>query len=203
MFTGIVQGMGKVSNVVDEQNFRRLTVELPQELAKKIAIGASIANNGCCLTVTEQNGQSVTFDLMQETLHKTNLSELKQGALVNIERAAKVGDEIGGHTVSGHIAEQAVITDIIEGNQQKQIWFEVDPRWIKYVLHKGFVAIDGCSLTVGEVKGNRFCVYLIPETLERTCFGHREVNDKVNVEIDPQTQAIVDTVERVLDQRSH
>jgi riboflavin synthase len=201
MFTGIVQGLGEVFQIVDEQDFRRMTITLPEDLSQGISMGASIANNGCCLTVTAQNGEHVTFDLMQETLNKTNLSALKVGALLNIERAAKVGDEIGGHTVSGHITDQAVIVEIIEGHQQKQIWFEIAPSWTKYILHKGFIAIDGCSLTVGEVRENRFCVYLIPETLERTCFGHRQVNDRVNIEIDPQTQAIVDTVERVLEKR--
>lgn len=203
MFTGIVQGMGKVVKVVDEPQFRKLTIELPKGLSSNIQLGASIANNGCCLTVTAQSDQEVTFDLMQETLHKTNLSQLQVNDQVNIERAAKVGDEIGGHTVSGHIVGQAVITQIIPGHQQQQIWFSIDPSWAKYILHKGFVAIDGCSLTIGEIEQGRFCVYLIPETLERTCFGHRKVDDKVNIEIDSQTQAIVDTVERVLEQKGH
>ncbi len=140
---------------------------------------------------------------MQETLSATNLSELNVGDSVNIERAAKFGDEIGGHSMSGHISIMSEVIDIIDTPNNKTIWFSVPSDKIKYVLEKGYIGLDGCSLTIGEVKGNTFNVHLIPETLTRTLFGSRQVGDKVNVEFDPQTQAIVDTVERVMQRNAN
>ncbi len=198
MFTGIVQGVAKVVSIDKKDNFQTHVIELEAPLNEGIMLGASVAHNGCCLTVTHINGKQIAFDLMQETLKLTNLGELQVGELVNIERAAKFGDEIGGHSMSGHIMGTATITDIIETPNNKTIWFEIDKQHIKYVLTKGFIGLDGCSLTIGDVSDNRFNVHLIPETLQRTLFGQRKVGDKINVELDPQTQAIVDTVERVL-----
>lgn len=198
MFTGIVQGMAKVVSIDKKDNFQTHVIELEAPLNKGISVGASVAHNGCCLTVTHIEGSSVSFDLMQETLKLTNLGELKVGSYVNVERAAKFGDEIGGHTMSGHIMCVAIVTEVTETPNNKTIWFELPEQYMKYVLAKGFIGLDGCSLTIGEVSGNRFNVHLIPETLQRTLFGQRKVGDQVNVELDPQTQAIVDTVERVL-----
>lgn len=198
MFTGIVQGMAKVVAIDKKDKFQTHVIELEPLLTQGISIGASIAHNGCCLTVTHIDENRVSFDLMQETLKLTNLGELEVGSLVNVERAAKFGDEIGGHTMSGHIMDTATIKDVIETPNNKTIWFALSPRYMKYVLPKGFIGLDGCSLTIGEVRENSFNVHLIPETLQRTLFGQRAVGDKVNVELDPQTQAIVDTVERVL-----
>jgi riboflavin synthase len=131
-------------------------------------------------------------------LKLTNLGLLEVGQSVNIERAAKFGDEIGGHSMSGHISLVGHIDEIIDTPNNRTIWFELPKSEMKYVLAKGYIGLDGCSLTIGEVEENRFSVHLIPETLERTLFGARKVGDKINVEFDPQTQAIVDTVERVL-----
>ncbi|WP_080993978.1 riboflavin synthase subunit alpha, partial [Vibrio campbellii] len=117
---------------------------------------------------------------------------------VNIERAAKFGDEIGGHSMSGHISLMAEISEVIDTPNNRTIWFTLPQESMKYVLAKGYIGLDGCSLTIGEVEENRFSVHLIPETLERTLFGRRQAGEKINVEFDPQTQAIVDTVERVL-----
>ncbi|WP_312464295.1 riboflavin synthase subunit alpha, partial [Pantoea endophytica] len=132
----------------------------------------------------------------------TNLGELQVGDVVNIERAAKFSDEIGGHLMSGHIMTTAEICKIIQSENNREIWFKLqDATQIKYILHKGFVGIDGISLTVGDVTKSKFCVHLIPETLERTTLGAKKFGHKVNIEIDPHTQAIVETVERVLAQR--
>ncbi|MFS9538841.1 riboflavin synthase subunit alpha, partial [Klebsiella pneumoniae] len=159
----------------------------------------SVANNGCCLTVTEINGARISFDLMKETLRITNLGDIQVGDEVNVERAAKFSDEIGGHLMSGHIMTTAEIVKILTSENNRQIWFKVqDPTLMKYILYKGFIGIDGISLTVGEVTATRFCVHLIPETLQRTTLGAKKLGDRVNIEIDPQTQAVVDTVERVL-----
>ncbi len=199
MFTGIVQGIAQIHSIDEKSHFRTQTVKMPQELMENLEIGASVANNGVCLTVTKIEGSLVSFDLMTETLRITNLGQLQAGDFVNIERAMKMGDEIGGHILSCHVYTTAKVFQRIVSENNLQIWFELpEPSLMKYILTKGFIAIDGISLTIGEVKGNAFCVNLIPETLHRTLIGKREVGDFVNIEIDPQTQAIVDTVERYL-----
>lgn len=202
MFTGIVQGTAKIVSIEEKELFRTHVAELPDELLPGLALGASVAHNGCCLTVTAIEGNRVSFDLIKETLRVTNLGDLQQGDVVNIERAAKFSDEIGGHLMSGHIMTTAEICKIIQSENNREIWFKIqDPAQMKYILHKGFVGIDGISLTVGDVTKSKFCVYLIPETLERTTLGAKKLGHRVNIEIDPHTQAIVDTVERVLAQR--
>ena len=198
MFTGIVQGLATVVAIEHKEKFQTHVLQLKEGMNQGLAIGASVAHNGCCLTVTHINGDLVSFDLMQATLALTNLGEIQVGDQVNIERAAKFGDEIGGHGMSGHISLVATIADVISTENNRTIWFELPESAMKYVLAKGYIGIDGCSLTIGEVIDNKFSVHLIPETLNRTLFGSRKVSDKVNIEFDPQTQAIVDTVERVL-----
>ncbi|HCH49647.1 MAG TPA: riboflavin synthase [Proteus sp.] len=199
MFTGIVQGKGRVVSIEDKGDFRTHIIELPEALVQNLETGASVANNGCCLTATKIEGNQVSFDLVKETLRLTNLGELNVGSEVNIERAAKYGDEIGGHVMSGHIVTTAEVAKIITSENNLQIWFRIfDKELMKYILHKGFIGIDGISLTVGDVVNNRFCVHLIPETKDRTTLGRKRLGDKVNIELDPQTQAIVDTVERFM-----
>ncbi|CAM3624558.1 MULTISPECIES: riboflavin synthase subunit alpha [Rahnella] len=202
MFTGIVQGTGTVVSVDEKPNFRTHVVRLPEDMLDNLQLGASVAHNGCCLTVTEVNGDLVSFDLMKETLRLTNLGDLKEGDQVNLERAARFNDEIGGHLMSGHIICTAEVAKILTSENNRQIWFRMPHEdLMKYVLHKGYIGIDGISLTIGEVTRTRFCVHLIPETLQRTTLGTKRLGDKINIEIDPQTQAIVDTVERVLASR--
>ncbi|MDN6116021.1 MAG: riboflavin synthase subunit alpha [Enterobacterales bacterium] len=202
MFTGIVQGTAPVVSIDEKSNFRTHIVKFPQELLPDLELGASVAHNGCCLTVTKVEGDLVSFDLMKETLRITNLGDVTVGSVVNLERAAKFSDEIGGHLMSGHIICTAEIVKILTSENNRQIWFKMpNPELMKYVLHKGFIGIDGISLTIGEVTKSRFCVHLIPETLQRTTLGVKRLGDKVNIEIDPQTQAVVDTVERVLASR--
>lgn len=202
MFTGIVQGTATLISIDEKPNFRTHVIEMPQTMLAGLETGASVAHNGCCLTVTEINGNRVSFDLMKETLRITNLGELAVGDSVNVERAAKFNDEIGGHLMSGHIMTTAEIAKILTSENNRQVWFKMqDKALMKYVLHKGYIGIDGISLTVGEVTATRFCVHLIPETLQRTTLGSKKLGSRINIEIDPQTQAIVDTVERVLAQR--
>lgn len=203
MFTGIVQGMGRIAAIEQPSaDFRTHIVELPQEMTDNLQIGASVANNGCCLTITQIDGNRVHFDLMAETLDKTNLGCLKAGDAVNLERAAKFGDEIGGHVMSGHVMATTEIVRIDENAFNRTIWFTLPEALKPYILTKGFVGLDGCSLTIGEVTDDTFNVHLIPETLQRTLFGSRTVGDVVNLEIDPQTQAVVDTVMRVMAQQA-
>lgn len=199
MFTGIVQGMGRVVSVEQPAaDFRTHTVELPEDMAGGLQTGASVAHNGCCLTVTEADGRTARFDLMAETLDKTNLGRLKAGDLVNLERAARFGDEIGGHLMSGHITATTEILRIERTEHNTTMHFALPAALKPYILPKGFVGLDGCSLTIGSVGEDSFCVHLIPETLRRTLFGTRQAGDTVNLEIDPQTQAVVDTVGRIL-----
>lgn len=202
MFTGIVQGTAEVLAIEEKPNFRTHIIRMPSGMLEGLELGASVAHNGCCLTVTEIAGDRVSFDLVKETLRITNLGDLKPGDTVNVERAAKFSDEIGGHLMSGHIMTTAEITKIITSENNREIWFKPrDTQQMKYILHKGFIGIDGISLTVGEVTKTKFCVYLIPETLARTTLGAKRIGDNINIEIDPHTQAIVETVERVLAQR--
>ncbi|MEN0614533.1 riboflavin synthase subunit alpha [Klebsiella indica] len=199
MFTGIVQGTAKVLSIDEKPNFRTHVVELPEHMLSGLETGASVAHNGCCLTVTHIDGARVSFDLMKETLRVTNLGAVRAGDSVNVERAAKFSDEIGGHLMSGHIMTTAEVVKILTSENNRQIWFKVqDPALMKYILYKGYIGVDGISLTVGEVTPTRFCVHLIPETLQRTTLGAKKLGDRVNIEIDPQTQAVIDTVERVL-----
>jgi len=198
MFTGIVQGTAEITAIIEKQAFRTHTVRLPAALLPGLQAGASVAHNGCCLTVTAIDGDLVSFDLMQETLRLTNLGALKVGDRVNVERAARFGDEIGGHAMSGHIMTSVPVSRILESENNRQIWFRLPSELGRYTFTKGYIGIDGISLTIGEVRDGEFCVNLIPETLTRTNIAGRAVGDRVNIEIDPQTQAIVDTVERVL-----
>ncbi|MDO4696614.1 MAG: riboflavin synthase subunit alpha [Neisseria sp.] len=202
MFTGIVQGMGEIAAAEGGEDFRTLTVCLPDGLADGLIPGASVAHNGCCLTVTQTDGDTARFDVMGETLARTNLGRLKTGDKVNIERAARFGDEIGGHVMSGHIMTTAEILRVEQNGRNRTVWFALPECAAPYVFAKGFVGLDGCSLTVGETADGAFNVHLIPETLERTLFGTRQAGDCVNLEIDAHTQAVVDTVARVMAERS-
>ncbi|MFM9271041.1 riboflavin synthase subunit alpha [Halomonas elongata] len=207
MFTGIVQGTAEVVAIEEAEDFRTHVLRLPEALRQGLAIGASVAHNGACLTVTSIDGERVGFDLMRETLRLTNLGDLQLGDRVNIERAARFGDEIGGHAMSGHVMGMAELVEIEEAPNNRRLWFEPPERLGRFLFDKGYIGVDGASLTIGEVRdgvagrGVRFCVDLIPETLARTVLGERRTGDRVNIEIDPQTQAIVETVERVLADR--
>lgn len=214
VFTGIVQGKARVAAVESRPGFTHMTLEFPPGAADTARMGASVAVNGTCLTVVEETLQAgkdrLAFDLIAETLRATTLGDLKVGDEVNFERAARVGDEIGGHSVSGHVHTTAEVVAVEEAPDNRRLVFRVEReagRWMRYVLPKGFVAVDGCSLTVGEVDGDTFAVYLIPETLRVTTLGERRAaaggdsaarGGRCNIEVEAQTQAVVDTVERVL-----
>ena len=188
LFTGIVAGMGEVVSF----NNNTLSISIPEMRA--VEQGASIALDGVCLTVVGFSEEQVWFDIVEETLNVTTLGALQIGDKVNYERAAKVGDEIGGHDVSGHISCKAKIHSFEDGMMN----FKIDEQWMKYIPAKGFIALDGCSLTIVNPQSDEFSVALIPETLMRTRFGNKTVGDEVNVEIDARTQSVVDTVERMM-----
>lgn len=197
MFTGIVQGIATIDDVIQAPGLNTLIVSFPEGRVQGVETGASVAINGTCLTVTRQEGSRLHFDAMQETLKTTTLGELSAGDGVNFERAARVGDEIGGHLLSGHIHTTAEIVRIVRSENNVTLWFEVPEDWAPYIFPKGYIAINGASLTIGDVEENRFNVHLIPETLRATTFGTATEGDKVNIEVDSQTQAIVDTLARM------
>ncbi|WP_019617033.1 riboflavin synthase [Psychromonas ossibalaenae] len=202
MFTGIVQRKAEIVSIEKKDQLHRLEVALAKAHQDGLTTGASIANNGTCLTVVKMTDTAVFFDVIEETLKVTNLADLVVGSEVNIERAAKFGDEIGGHLLSGHVHTQAEIVTINRTDTNCDICFSIDAQWLKYILPKGFIAIDGISLTLGDVDNGQFWVHLIPETLAVTNLGSRQVGERVNIEIDSQTQAIVDTVERMMLERA-
>lgn len=203
MFTGIIQAIASITAIDEKLNFRTHLIILPNKLLLGLQVGASVSHNGCCLTVTVINGNLVSFDIMKETLSLTNLGMLQVGDEINLERAARLNSEIGGHLMSGHIICTATVSKIISSENNYEIWFSIsDTTLMKYILYKGYIGVDGISLTVGNLGiGNSFCVYLIPETLSCTTIGQKYLGDLVNIEIDSQTQAIVDTTERVLAMR--
>jgi len=206
MFTGIVQGQATILSVTDtpDQSFRSLAVKFPDNALDRVTKGASIALNGTCLTVTKFDTQTshASFDVILETLNKTNLGELKVGDNLNFERAARYGDEIGGHIMSGHVFGAIELIDVLKTPSNVTLVFKLPREAKAYVLTKGFVGLNGCSLTVGQVGDDRFNVHLIPETLDVTTFGMLSSGAKVNLELDASTQAIVETVQRFLESRN-
>ncbi|RMF19084.1 MAG: riboflavin synthase subunit alpha [Gammaproteobacteria bacterium] len=200
MFTGIVQGTATLIEADRREGFATYTLDFGRDKSGT-AIGASVALNGTCLTVTHARGTYLTFDLMQETLRRTTLGHLKIGDRVNYEHAARYGDEIGGHVVSGHVH---CVTEVLEVHHPDEdnlrLTFALPEDWGHYIFDKGFIALNGASLTVCDRRPDRFSVNLIPETLRQTTFGDLRPGDRVNLEVDSQTQAIVDTVQRLLPQ---
>ncbi|WP_367672783.1 riboflavin synthase subunit alpha [Buchnera aphidicola] len=170
-------------------------MEFPCNLLFNLKIGDSISNNGCCLTVVKILNNLVYFDIVKSTLKITNFYLLSVGLIINIERALKFGDEIGGHLVSGHITNTAIVCDILHSKNNKKIYFKPnDISIMRYIFSKGFITIDGVSLTVYDILKDMFSVYFIPETLLKTNLSHRIIGDIVNIEVDYYTKIIVDQV---------
>ncbi len=215
MFTGIVQTQAQLIDRQCREQLEQLTFAVAPRFLQGVAHGASIAINGCCLTVVafgdghdtaaqNRTGQDsaeyswVRFDVIDETLRLTNLADVAIGGWVNFERSLKVGDELGGHQVSGHIHGTAAILSMERTSTNCAIAIALPAAMQPYVFRKGFIAIDGASLTVGAVEDSRFWLHLIPETLQITTLGQRQVGDLVNIELEQQTMTIVDTVRRTL-----
>ncbi|TPE52862.1 riboflavin synthase subunit alpha [Maribrevibacterium harenarium] len=203
MFTGIVQGIAQVAQCQPIGRNMRLEVRFPVGVMADQQLGASVAINGVCLTVAKIEGDYLSFDVIDTTLALTNIGILNAGDTVNFERAAKMGDEVGGHVMSGHIMTTVTVSQVEKIEQSVHIRFQVnnhqDER--RYLFDKGYVGLNGASLTISAIGDDWIEVSLIPETLRLTTFGTIKVGDKVNLEIDAHTQATVDTVERVLKQR--
>ncbi len=183
MFSGIVEAVGTVTAASVRPPGLRLVIDL-QQLSCDARLGDSIAVNGCCLTIVSLEGTCASFDVGAETLARTNLGQLSAGAPVNLERAMKLGDRLGGHLVSGHIDTIATLDERLDEREWSTCWFRLPARWTRQMVSKGSVAIDGISLTLVAVEPERFSVMLIPHTLAVTTMGTKTVGDHVNIETD-------------------
>ena len=195
MFTGIVAGTARVLAIEEEGGVRKSNIDLGG-FSEGLEIGASVAIDGVCMTVAHINENEAMFEAIDETLERTTLGQIEEGSYVNIERSLKFGDELGGHMISGHIMAKARITERVEREGNLHILIENLELVRPFVMEKGFIAIDGMSLTVGEVTNEDFSLHIIPETLRVTTIGNKGVGSMVNIEIDARTQAIVETMMR-------
>jgi riboflavin synthase len=197
MFTGIIEGKGKVLRIERRGEARRLTIEFPSHLTE-VQLGDSININGACLTVVEKRDQALTFDLSEETIKRSILGELKEGGSVNLERALRLNDRLGGHFVTGHIDGIGVVTEKKKERDFVNLRVRIPENVSKYVVPKGSIAIDGISLTVNECRGNEILLMLIPYTLEKTTLMDKRAGDPVNLEAD----LLGKYVERLISHRS-
>jgi riboflavin synthase len=196
MFTGIVKGVAPIAALDKKKSLLRYAITFPPDSLIGLECGASVAIDGVCQTVVALQKDLVWFEAIEETLLRTTLSQMEIGSRVNLERAAKIGDEIGGHLLSGHIFGRVSLIDIKENIYT----LECSAQGIKYLFSKGSVALDGVSLTLVDVDKREgwFSVHLISETLKRTTLGQKKVGALLNLELDPLTQAAVDTIEHFL-----
>ena len=183
MFAGLVEDLGKVVSVEDQGPGKRLVIESAM-IAEDAAIGDSISNNGCCLTVVEIDGSRLAFDAGPETLKRTNLGGFRPGTRVNLERSLKIGDRLGGHFVTGHVDAAGHLDERIDDQDWSTFWFRVPPELTKQMASKGSIAVDGVSLTLVDVELDRFSVALIPHTLSVTTLGRLAPGELVNLEAD-------------------
>lgn len=186
MFTGIITAQGEVTSIapIGQGQDMRLTVAVPEGWLEGALIGASIACSGCCLTAVELADTTFTVEASAETLGKTTLGAWREGRRINLERALKMGDELGGHVVSGHVDGLGEVLSATPENGSTRWRFRVPGELARFIAPKGSVTIDGVSLTVNEVEGHEFGVNIIPHTAEVTGFGTLRPGDAVNIEID-------------------
>ena len=183
MFSGIVENIRPVKEIKAKQDFSTISIDLGN-LSEGIKIGDSISVNGACLTVIKLENNIASFDIMHETLKKTNLGDLKANDLVNVEHSLKIGDSLDGHFVLGHIDGKGIIEKKIQDGEYCVIWVSL-PDELKYgLIPKGSIGVDGISLTIVDIKDNKFSIALIPHTLKVTTLGFKDKGDKVNIEID-------------------
>lgn len=183
MFTGIIKTMGTVVNVDNDRGDPRFYIQSDLNM-DKIAIGASVCHAGCCLTVIEKKDDIFAVDVSAETLSKTTLGQWTQGTKINLEPSLKVGDELGGHIVSGHVDGVAKIISITPEGDSHRLVIEAPQELAKFIAPKGSVALDGISLTVNAVNDNQFGINIIPHTWDVTTLGKKKVGDYLNIEID-------------------
>jgi len=204
MFTGIVQGIAQVASITDRPGLRSFELALPAGFDEGLEIGASVACDGVCLTVTSRPAPGrASFDVMQQSLGLTTLGALPVGGRLNVERAAKDGAEIGGHPISGHVDCLGRVLQLRQPENNHVLRIAVPESHRRYVFAKGYLAVNGASLTVAEADRREgwFEVWLIPETLRMTTFADKRVGDALNLEIERGTQVVVDTVRDALEER--
>ena len=199
VFTGIVEGTGIVTEIVHSKNLSKLTVQTSTEFCQDIKIGASVCVDGVCLTICTIDNDKLKFDIMMETLSVTTFDAIKEEDIVNIERSMKLGDEIGGHLLSGHVSSTVKISKIETPENNHILTFQTSSDVLKYIFPKGYVALSGVSLTIGEVDKVKktFNVYLIPETLRLTNLQNKLVGNRINIELETQTRNMIDTISEI------
>ena len=188
MFTGIVQELGEVKECNQTSSGISIKIGATSCFTENLKEGASVSVNGVCLTVVNSNDTSMSFDVIKETLRATNLDVVQVGSIVNLERSLKFGDEVGGHILSGHISCKGK-AKLIEHDGEVELRIECPKEWLDFVLLKGYVAVNGASLTVAKREENSFSVYLIPETLEATNLSEITEESFLNIEVDQSTYA--------------
>ncbi len=183
MFTGIVELLGTVVEVVEEPPGRRLVIDAGS-IADGVELGASVATNGCCLTVVDIDATRLAFEAGPETLSRTNLGELTVGDSVNLEGSLRVGDQLGGHFVTGHVDAVGTLDERQDDHEWSNLWFRFPEPLGTQMVPKGSIAVDGVSLTLCDVEKDRFSVQLIPHTLSVTTLGKLPIGGRVNLETD-------------------
>ena len=196
MFTGIVAGTAPIVEIGGDDTVRTFSVDL-NGFDSDLDIGASVSLDGVCMTVVNSDNGIVSFDAIYETLDRTTLSDRKVGDLLNVERSLRLGDELGGHILSGHIIGTAMILKRDEVGDGVDFLISIPDGCNQFILEKGYIAVDGMSLTVGKCHGDGFFLHIIPETLRITSIGSKSVGDLVNIEIDSRTQAVVEAMIRM------
>ena len=200
MFSGIVQTVGKIESIKDKNHIKTIRIETHGDYLEDIAIGQSVSVDGVCLSLVKKNNEYCEFEAVEETINRTTLGSYMQGTKVNLEKSLKFGDTVGGHFVSGHIHTRGRIVEVELVGESKNILVEIEEKWIKYLTEKGYISVNGASITIGKVSKNTFYVHLIPETLKTTNLDELIYDNYVNLEFDQATIAIVDTTERLINQ---
>ena len=201
MFSGIVQTVGKIESIKDKNHIKTIRIETHGDYLEDIAIGQSVSVDGVCLSLVKKNNEYCEFEAVEETINRTTLGSYKQGTKVNLEKSLKFGDTVGGHFVSGHIHTRGRIVEVELVGESKNILVEIEEKWIKYLTEKGYISVNGASITIGKVSKNTFYIHLIPETLKTTNLDDLIYDNYVNLEFDQSTIAIVDTTERLINQK--
>jgi len=183
MFTGLIEEVGTVRSIREGEPGKRLQIVAPRT-ARKLRVGDSVAVNGCCLTLSARRGDQLTFDLLEETFDRTNLKALRHESPVNLERALRADDRLGGHFVQGHVDCTSRIINFEQRRGDRRLEVELPAEFARYVARKGSIAIDGISLTIAEVSSRSFAVWIIPHTKRQTNLGHAEAGGLVNLEFD-------------------
>ena len=201
MFTGIVSGKGNLKKIVKCEDYISLIIQAPKGFAKNLSKGASVSVNGVCLTVKKGRTDLLEFDVIEETLKKTNLKNISRSSKLNLERSMTANTEIGGHLVSGHIHGTGEVLKVINRKETKDLLVKIPSQLREYFFYKGYVALNGCSLTIGKVLKSSFYIHLIPETVSITNFKEIKKGDLINIEVEQTTINTVETVKRVMLER--